>query len=231
MKQNYQIPLHADLMNHPKFLNLCAFHGFTTQDECLLLRAKLENLWLWAVQYFPDGKLKDIDLGTLSAVCGWQHDPQIWFKSLLYSQFIEASEDTITIINWDNYAGKALKKKQQATERKQRSRHQQSEIQNEIIALEYTPPQNSQDEIPQELDEEQVQTMSRGCPRDTSNNTDRLSQQNLAFLLQLVSQTKRTQRKKRSRVKNKRVISSRTPNIHIRKRPKTNPRPLTYSLV
>ena len=48
------IELHQALRNHPKLLHLKALTGVADKD---LLRAKLENLWLWCFDYCPLGRL------------------------------------------------------------------------------------------------------------------------------------------------------------------------------
>jgi hypothetical protein len=199
MKSTISIPLHADLMNHPKFLRFCSSLRRIGEDERLLLRAQLENLWLWAAEYYPDGHIDGHVPETISTVCCWQGEPDLWLRALVGSEFLIPTDTGFQIANWDQYAGKAHKKKQQATLRKQRSRQNQSQSQNEstpqqeILLPENTIPDNTTVNEPQhtinqrdnQIDESKHIT-SRGHPRDISNRFDRDYLQNIAIILHLL---------------------------------------------
>jgi hypothetical protein len=157
MKTEPHIPLYANLNNHPKLLRLYQGLQLHTDDEKLLIRAKLENLWLWAIQYYPDGVLRDITSDEIAMICGWKDEPIHWLNALRYAEFIEITEMGVELINWDQYGGKSLKKKQQDAIRKQRSRSKQQN--------------NDSQEIPQENQStNNSDSMSHGHPRDNTIN-------------------------------------------------------------
>jgi hypothetical protein len=122
MKLNTFIPLYFNLTNHPKLLRLCCILGKTTEDEKLILRAKVENLWIWVMQYFPEGEIRDITPEIIAQACCWNDDPIIWINALIQSGFLTQTEHGYCIPNWDQYGGKTILKKKQDTERKRRSR-------------------------------------------------------------------------------------------------------------
>jgi hypothetical protein len=163
MNNQPHIPLYANLNNHPKFLRLCHFLEKFTEDERLLIRAKLENLWLWAAQYYPDGCMKSVTSDEIAAVCCWHEDPWHFLNGLCHCGFVEITTYGVEIINWDEYAGKSHKKKQQNAIRKQRSREKQSTTDTptqEIILPDDEPVEQLQ--IPDSSDS----NMSHGHPRD-----------------------------------------------------------------
>lgn len=122
MRNNAFIPLYASLNNHPKMLRLCCILGMTTEDEKLLLRAKVENLWMWTLSFFPEGEICSIEPRVIAHACGWNDDPDIWIGALIQSGFLEQTIQGYAIPNWHLYGGKTILKKKSDAERKRRSR-------------------------------------------------------------------------------------------------------------
>jgi hypothetical protein len=170
MKNVPHIPLYANLTNHPKLLRLCCLLSKYTEDEKLLVRARLENLWLWAIQYFPDGCFVNVSCDEIATVCGWQEHPAQWTEALIEAGFLGESRKGYFLTNWYEYGGKAFEKKVKDAIRKQRSRQNQS-LQNENRDTSIHENTESKNSEPQENTTNiATQPMSHGHPRDNSND-------------------------------------------------------------
>lgn len=121
------IPLHFSLNSHPKLLKLCALLNKTTLDERLSIRARLENLWLWTMQYFPLGTIELCSPIEIALACSWTGDPNDWLSALIDCDFLERTESGFKVVNWEEYGGKWITKRQQDALRKQRSRSHSSD--------------------------------------------------------------------------------------------------------
>lgn len=118
------LELHQSLRNHPKLLHLKAIltsrgaipAGLCAADAKDLVRAKLENLWLWALDYCLDGRLmvsdRPISAAEIADAAEWNgaitvpersHNaplvtvdssetndpPTVWLRSLIESKWID----------------------------------------------------------------------------------------------------------------------------------------------
>lgn len=139
------IPLYFNLNTHPKFIKLCVLLNQITTDDRLLLRAKLENLWLWTMQYFPLGIIENCTPQEIALACCWQDNPLDWITALIECRFIEPVDNGFKIIQWEQYGGKYISKRQQDALRKQRTRHpdmndlQPSLPKSNALPAEYSP--------------------------------------------------------------------------------------------
>lgn len=124
MKSNCFIPLYFNLNSNPKFLRLCVVLNKTSDDERLLLRAKLENLWLWAMQYFPLGFLRSCSYQEIALACSWSENPETWVNALIECSWLESSDNGYKIVNWEHYGGKQAVKRHTDALRKRRYRNQ-----------------------------------------------------------------------------------------------------------
>ena len=106
MAHGLYIPLYETLDNHPKFNRLCRLLEKRSDDERDLLRAKLENLWLWTLRYFENGNLAGCSAEDISCAARWSGDPHEFFNALLESKFIKNNESGIQIYDWNDYGGK-----------------------------------------------------------------------------------------------------------------------------
>lgn len=116
------IPLYFSLNAHPIFMKLCVSLNKTAGDERLLLRAKLENLWLWTVQFYPLGIIDLSSVPEIALACSWHENAFDWINALVQCEFLEQTESGFMVVNWDSYGGKLITKRQKDTLRKQRSR-------------------------------------------------------------------------------------------------------------
>lgn len=175
MKSNIYIPLYVTLNSHPKFLKLCVLLNKTASDERLLLRAKLENLWLWTMQYFPLGILQSCSAQEIALACSWSDNPDEWIDALIECDFLEQIENGFAIVNWEWHGGKQSIKRHTDSLRKHRSRHldSHSELhQTEPVKIHPIDAINNSDcsqnllNSPQSID--RVHRVSAGCHTDTT---------------------------------------------------------------
>ena len=110
------IPVYCDLQHHPKMKRLCRILGKITPEDQLLLRAKLENLWIHAVLYWPNGIISSTD-EEIASECLWYDDPSTFVNALCDSGFANRIENTgIEIHGWDKYAGKLIIRREKSAE-------------------------------------------------------------------------------------------------------------------
>jgi len=110
------IPVYCDLQNHPKMKRLCRILGKITPEDQLLLRAKLENLWIHAVLYFPSGIIPSTD-EEIASECLWYDNPTTFVNALCDSGFAKRTENIgIEIHGWDKYAGKLRIRREKSAE-------------------------------------------------------------------------------------------------------------------
>lgn len=116
------IPLYLNLNTHPKFLKLCVLLHKISTDEKLILRAKLENLWMWAMQYYPLGIIETDSPYEIALACSWDDNPYDWIMALVDCRFLEQTGSGFKLVNWEEYGGKFISERQRDALRKQRSR-------------------------------------------------------------------------------------------------------------
>ena len=117
------IQVYCEIETHPKFLRLCRLLGKVEYDDKLLIRAKLENLWMYAIRFYQDGIIPFCD-EDISCFCGWKEESSLWINSLQESGFISRIECGIIIHDWEDYGGKLIKKREQSAERKRNYREE-----------------------------------------------------------------------------------------------------------
>ena len=108
------IELHQNLRGHPKLIALREFlEGEVAQATDLdWVRAKLENLWLWALDYAPSGELKVgtrwMTLEAIGTAAGVEHPA--FGRGLLSCGWIDQADDGagFLIHDWAQYGGKVL---------------------------------------------------------------------------------------------------------------------------
>lgn len=101
------IELHQALVRHPKLIRLATLAGFADRD---LARAKLENLWLWCLDYRLNGNLTGFSAADLAAASNVTCDANIWLKSLIECGFVDDFGDgVLKLHDWHQYAGKLIK--------------------------------------------------------------------------------------------------------------------------
>lgn len=122
------IELHQALKKHPKTLHLAALVGCADPDHA---RVKLENLWLWALDYCLNGALA-VASRPLSAIevadaSDWRGDPTVWMRSLIDAGWIDEKAGgkggkTLYLHDWHVYAGRLIEQRELYNQRQNRKR-------------------------------------------------------------------------------------------------------------
>lgn len=122
------LELHQSLRNHPKLMHLATLVGAQDQD---LVRAKLENLWLYALDYCLNGRLsvaeRPLDALSIKAASNWNGDATVWYNALIESGWIDEKRGgvggkTLYLHDWYDYAGKLIERRKEDASRKRRER-------------------------------------------------------------------------------------------------------------
>jgi hypothetical protein len=92
-----------------------------------LIRAKLENLWLWALEYRENGVLDRLTPAEIALASNWHGDPDVWVESLLKSGWLDTVKDEAGVAqlylhDWHDYAGRLIEKRKQNRERMRNAR-------------------------------------------------------------------------------------------------------------
>jgi hypothetical protein len=124
------IPLHTKILTEPKILRLCKLLGKNRPDDRDLIRAKIENLWLWAVEHCQDGDIGDYSSAEIAEFCHYRGNSDKWLNSLIECGtnsepgFLERTEDgRLTIHNWEIYGGKIIKERERISAKQKRYRY------------------------------------------------------------------------------------------------------------
>lgn len=117
------IELHQSLRNHPKILHLKVLLGAQDKD---LVRAKLENLWLWALDYCLNGRLtvaeRPLSAAEIAEAAEWSGDGAVFLQSLIAAGWIDErpggkNGKTLYLHDWQDYAGRLLSKRESERKR------------------------------------------------------------------------------------------------------------------
>lgn len=118
------IESHQELRNHPKTKRLA--RKLDIQPAAAI--GHLHCLWWWSADYAPDGDLTEFDDWEIADAAGYEGDNPAEFKdALIFAGFLDnTNQGTLLLHDWMDYAGKNLKKREQARERSQRYRDKQA---------------------------------------------------------------------------------------------------------
>ena len=149
------IESHQELRNHPKTKRLAR----ELRISPAAATGHLHFLWWWAIDYAPDGDLTEFDDWEIADAAGYECDEPAQFKdALIFSGFLDNTEQgTLIIHDWNDYAGKSLKQREQARKRTQRYREKQ--------AANITERTRNAEETPTE-------PTQNGSKTDTQRNSD-----------------------------------------------------------
>lgn len=118
------LALHQSLRKHPKLIHLASLVGVPDKDT---VRAKLENLWLEALDYCLSGRLavaeRSLGAAEIADWSGWSGDPTVWLRSLIEAGWIDEKAGgvggkSLYLHDWEDYAGKLIAKREADRERK-----------------------------------------------------------------------------------------------------------------
>ena len=104
------IPSHQELVRHPKVNELMDILGISRP----MTIGYLHMLWLWAVDYAPDGDLSRFKPSAISNACEWPSNPEEFINGLKLVGFID---DNNTLHDWGDYGGKYLAQREASRQR------------------------------------------------------------------------------------------------------------------
>ncbi|WP_088832688.1 hypothetical protein [Paenibacillus tyrfis] len=114
------IESHQGLKDHPKTKRLAR----KLDIEVVAVVGYLHFLWWWAMDYAPDGNLKNYDAMDIADALGWGGDERHLVDSLLSAGFLDFDEESgaFHIHDWHDYAGRLLEKRASDAQRKREAR-------------------------------------------------------------------------------------------------------------
>jgi len=100
------IESHQALGQHPKTIALAE------HLHCSLPTAvgHLQYLWWWALDFAPSGQIRTTP-PVIAHACYWRGNAQHFWQSLILAGFMDVDEDTVTIHDWFDYAGKLIEQR------------------------------------------------------------------------------------------------------------------------
>tara|TARA_Y100000114_G_C11761036_1_gene329748 strand:+ start:961 stop:1809 length:849 start_codon:yes stop_codon:yes gene_type:complete len=112
--------LEASFGRHPKTRRLARRLGL----DLLQVRGLLVGLWVWALEFAPDGDLRSFDAEAIAEGCGWldvapEGDPGALVAELESVGLLDRTGDGWVVHDWMEYAG-SLKAAQAQREKRRR---------------------------------------------------------------------------------------------------------------
>src|SRR5215471_21173433 len=100
------IESHQALGAHPKTIAL-AEHLHCSMPTAV---GHLQYLWWWALDFAPSGQIRTTP-PVIAHACYWRGNAQHFWQSLILAGFMDVDEDTVTIHDWFDYAGKLIEQR------------------------------------------------------------------------------------------------------------------------
>lgn len=116
------IEVHQTLPRHPKLVRLAARLGIKRVEVV----GHLVSLWLWCIDYAPDGNLSQLGSAELAAAADFEGDAELFSRHLRESGWIDANGK---IHDWLDYAGRLMVKREQSKDRMRTFRERARELQ------------------------------------------------------------------------------------------------------
>ena len=101
------IESHQELRNHPKVRRLA--RGLNVAVPAAI--GHLHLLWWWAIDYAPDGCLAGYEDWEIAEAALWEGDPAEFTAVLMRVGWVDQDD---TLHDWDDYAGKLIRSREQA---------------------------------------------------------------------------------------------------------------------
>ncbi|MGM9590203.1 MAG: hypothetical protein ACI3V0_08545 [Faecousia sp.] len=118
------IESHQQLANHPKLKRLARLLGVSKQAAI----GYLHLLWWWALDYAPQGQIiPPFDTEDVADAVEFDGEPCEIVNALVDSGFLDRNDETLTIHDWYDYAGKLLDKRESDRARKAAQRKKSKE--------------------------------------------------------------------------------------------------------
>lgn len=124
----------------------------------------LVSLWLWCLDYAPDGDLASFDSEEVAEAGLWEGDPTTFLDALAAAGFLEREGDALSIHDWYEYGGKALAALEANRERQKRHRERQKTSGRNGYVTVTSPLRNALDKIrKEEIREEEIREDGSPC--------------------------------------------------------------------
>lgn len=156
------IELHQTLRDHRKMFS-CAEELGISRTEMI---GTLVCLWLWALDNAEDGSLQGISPKTLANICYFpERKASKLVAALLKHGFLDGDCSSLSIHDWNDYAGRLMDRREKDRERKRVSAKQQKEIPQSSIG--------NQPEIRRTSagTQQEIQRNSEGIPQEFRRNS------------------------------------------------------------
>jgi hypothetical protein len=108
------LELHQSLTRHPKILAIARIMGWSRQQAI----GTMADLWLWALDYAPDGRLDVHGAAVVAAAVDCDRENDFW-NALMQTRLID---DDFRIHDWMEYAGKLKSARNADAKRKRNTR-------------------------------------------------------------------------------------------------------------
>lgn len=113
------IESHQGLARHPKTLKLARKLNIPVAQVI----GHLHMFWWWAMDYAQDGDLSHCDPEDIAIAADWPDDAISFVESLVEVGFVDRhDDDSLSIHDWYDYAGKLIERRAADAARKKRSR-------------------------------------------------------------------------------------------------------------
>lgn len=107
------IEVHQTLDRHPKVLKVMKLLRISRFEAVGLMI----TLWLWCLDFAQDGDLGRYDAEELAEAIGWRGDPVALVDALCAAGLLDGEGESLTIHDWDDYAGRLIEKREANTKR------------------------------------------------------------------------------------------------------------------
>lgn len=111
------IESHQELWRHPKTKKLARLLSVSVPTAI----GHLHGLWFWALDFAQDGDIGRYDPEEIADAVLWDGNAQEFIDALIGSGFADKTPESITIHDWNEYAGKLLERRAADRQRKRSS--------------------------------------------------------------------------------------------------------------
>lgn len=112
------IEIHQELRDHPKVKRLAKALGMSN----VTARGHIVGLWLWSIQYAPDGDLSGYSAEEIADGADWEKDPNDFVDALVAKKLLDRENGRLLIHDWEEM-GLRLLRSMRENKRKSRERH------------------------------------------------------------------------------------------------------------
>jgi len=123
------IQVHQNLRQHPKLIRAARYLDVSRVEAV----GHLVHLWLWCVDYAPDGDLSAFDHETIAAAAEYAGDAERFVQALVEAAkigdrpgFLESIDGRMFVHDWQDYGGRLQDRRERDAERKRGERSKEA---------------------------------------------------------------------------------------------------------